>query len=353
MSFLIYGANGFTGTLIVELAAKEGLKPTIAGRTEHKIRPLAEKHGFEYLVFGLDNKTETVKQLEKFPLVLNCAGPFSRTARPMVEACIEAKTHYLDITGEIEVFEQVKSYHSQALESGIALLSGVGFDVVPTDCMAQYLHTQLPDATHLELAFMSLGGSISHGTMTTMLENLGNTGAVRENGKITPKPTGHKGKVIDFGKVQQFAMTIPWGDVSTAYHTTGIPNIETYIGVPKSAFYLMKGQSLFNPILRTNFVKKQLQNYVDKKITGPTAHQSQKGKSLVWGKVTNAQGKTVEARLETSEGYKLTAEASLLIVEKVLDLQKIRGYHTPAGLFGYELILEIEGTKFSNNILRK
>lgn len=225
-------------------------------------------------------------------------------------------------------------------------MPGVGFDVVPTDCLAKLLHTKLPDATHLELAFTNVGGSVSHGTVTTMLENLGNAGAARENGVIAPKPMGDKGKIIDFGKFKHFAMTIPWGDVSTAHHTTGIPNIETYVGVPKLAYWFMKLQFLFNPFLRSRFIKKQLQNYVDKKITGPTEHQSQKGQSLIWGKATNAEGTTAEARLFTPEGYKLTAEASLIITQKILDLKTVSGYQTPAGLFGYELITEVKGVYF-------
>ena len=125
MSFLIYGASGFTGALIVDLAVKKGVKPVIAGRNEGKIKPIAEKYGLDYLVFGLDNKAEIVKNLEKFSLVLNCAGPFTRTAKPLVEACLVTKTHYLDITGEIEVFELVKSYHKKALESKIVLMPGL------------------------------------------------------------------------------------------------------------------------------------------------------------------------------------------------------------------------------------
>jgi len=347
MTFLIYGASGYTGTRIVELAVKKGLKPVISGRSEAKIKLLAEKYGLAYLIFGLNNNELIVKHLEKFPLVLNCAGPFTRTAKSLVEACLVSKTHYLDITGEIEVFELIKSYHKKALESKIILMPGVGFDVVPTDCMADYLHKQLPDATHLELAFANVGGSISHGTTTTMLESLGKTGAARENGKLVPKPIGAKGKMIDFGKIKHFTMTIPWGDVSTAHHTTGIPNIETYAGAPRLAYYFMKLQWFFNPILRSGFIKRQLQNYVDKKITGPTESQSQKGKSFIWGKVTNAQGKTAEARLTTPEGYQLTAEASLLIAQKVTDSKSIAGYQTPAGMFGYALISEISGTQWS------
>jgi short subunit dehydrogenase-like uncharacterized protein len=346
MSFLIYGASGYTGKLIVELSIKKGLKPVLAGRTESKIKPLAEKYGLEYLVFGLDNVENIVQNVTKFPLVLNCAGPFSRTAKSIVEACLLAETHYLDITGEIEVFEMIKSYDSQAKKAGIVLLPGVGFDVVPTDCMAKYLSTKLPDATHLELAFTSIGGSISHGTVTTMIESLGNNGFGRENGVMVSKPTGYKGKWIDFRKIKQFAMTIPWGDISTAYITTGIPNIETYAGASKSAFYLMKLQFLFNPILKSKVVKKLLQKYVDDKITGPNEGHFQNGKSLIYGKVTNEKGEIYEGRIETLEGYRLTAEASVLIIQKVLNLKVISGYQTPAGMFGHELILEIEGSKF-------
>ena len=346
MSFLIYGASGYTGKLIVELSIKKGLKPILAGRTEAKIKPLAEKFGLEYLVFGLDNIENVVQNIAKFPLVLNCAGPFSRTAKPIVEACLKAKTHYLDITGEIEVFEMIKSYDLQAKKNGVMLLPGVGFDVVPTDCMAKYLSTKLPNATHLELAFTSVGGSISHGTVTTMVENLGNEGFTRENGVMVSKPTGYKGKWIDFGSLKQFAMTIPWGDISTAYSTTGIPNIETFAGASKSVYYVMKLQFLFNPILRTKFVKKLLQKYADDKITGPNEQHFQNGKSLIYGKVTNAKGEFVEGKLETLEGYRLTAETSVLITQKVLELKGISGYQTPAGLFGHELILEIEGSKF-------
>jgi hypothetical protein len=344
MSFLIYGASGFTGKLIVELSIKKGLKPVLAGRTEAKIKPLAEKFGLEYLIFGLDKLDELVLNLAKFSLVLNCAGPFSRTAKPMVEACLAAKTHYLDITGEIEVFEMIKSFDLKAKSKGIILMPGVGFDVVPTDCMAKYLSEKLPDATNLELAFTSVGGSVSHGTASTMIESLGHKGFSRENGLLISKPTGYKGKLIDFGSLKQFAITIPWGDISTAYSTSGIPTIETYAGASKTAYYLMKFQFLFNPILRTKFVKHFLQKYVDDNITGPNENHFQNGKSLIYGKVTNAKGETVEASIETLEGYRLTAEASVLITEKVLDLKGVSGYQTPAGLFGYQLILEIQGS---------
>lgn len=349
MSFLIYGASGYTGKIIVENAVKQGLKPILAGRTESKIKPLADEFGLSYLIFSLNNVNEVAKQLTPFDLVLNCAGPFSKTAKPMIEGCLQSNTHYLDITGEIEVFELSKSYNKAAKEKNIIIMSGVGFDVVPTDCMAKHLHNKMPNATHLELAWAGLGGNISHGTMSTMVENLGKLGAIRKDGKIILSPTGAIGKEIDFGTKKLFCMSIPWGDVSTAYFTTKIPNIMVLSAAPKSAYYTMKFQTLFNPIVRIPFVKQKIQEYVDKNVTGPNEEIRDKGISLIYGKVTNANGEIMEARLQTSEGYKLTAEMALIITQKILKNKNLlAGYHTPAELFGAGLILELNETKFAD-----
>lgn len=343
--WLLYGATGYTGRLMVKLAVSKGMKPILAGRTEASLKELAESFGLSYLAFSLDSVDEVAEKVSPFQIVMNCAGPFIRTAENMVKACIKAKTHYLDITGEIEVFERVKSFDVQAKDAGIILMSGTGFDVVPTDCAAAYLHQKLPDATHLQLAFTSIGGSISHGTMQTMVENLGSSGAVRENGKIVPKPTGHKSMTVDFGRKKRFCMTIPWGDVSTAHHTTGIPNIETYTAVSKSSHTFMKFQGIFNPIMRTTWVKNRVKAYVTKNITGPTEEQNQTGRSLVWGKAWNAAGQSEEVRIEGPEGYKLTAETSVYIVFELLKGTDKKGYQTPAGMFGYKLILQIDETQ--------
>ncbi len=344
MEFLLYGATGYTAKLIIEESLKQGLKPVLAGRNQEKVTALAGHYGLDFRIFGLDDSAVVDSGLQGFSVLLNCAGPFIFTARPLVEACLRNKVHYLDITGEIPVFELVKSYDKAAREMGVALMSGVGFDVVPTDCAAKFLHTRLPEATHLKLAFASVGGSISHGTMMTMVESLGESGAVRENGKIVPKPVGHKALTVDFGRKSRFCMTIPWGDVSTAHHTTGIPNIETYTAVSPGSYRMMKLAPLFNPLLRMGWVKNRFRNYVSKHITGPTPEQNEKGRSLVWGQAVDSQGKKAEVRLEGPEGYKLTAVASVFITKHFLQNPVEPGYHTPAGLLGYELFLKLPGT---------
>lgn len=344
-NFLLYGANGYTGELIAREAKAQGLAPVLAGRSEGKVRPLAEELGFEYRVFGLGKPEAIDAKLEGFSVVLHAAGPFIHTARPMMEACIREGVHYLDITGEIAVFEMAAALGPRAREAGIMLMPGAGFDVVPTDCMALYLKEQLPDATHLQLAFASLGSRFSQGTAATMAENMGEGGAVRENGKIRKAPLGHKAMMVPFTDEKSlFTMAIPWGDVSTAYYSTGIPNIETYTSVHPKTYRYVKLQRYFNWLLRTSFVRNFARRRIRKGPAGPSKAQREKARSYIWGQVSNSKGEACSARMQTAEGYTLTALSSLIITQRVLQGDAPAGFQTPAKAYGKDLILEIPGT---------
>ena len=348
--FLLYGANGYTGRLIAQLASAYDLNPILAGRNEKAIQQLSEELRLPYRIVDLNNPAQLQNALTDVDLVLHAAGPFQLTAKPMIDACIATHTHYIDITGEIPVFEMAKRYNDAAVQSGIMLMPGVGFDVVPTDCMALFLKNKLPDATSLQLAFATAGGGISHGTANTMVMGLGEGGAVRENGKIVKKPLGHKGMWIDFSVVagkekKLFAMTIPWGDISTAHFTTAIPNIEVYTGISPKVFKLLKLQGAFNWLLKTSLVRKFANKKINEKPAGPSDEARAKSSSLVWGKVQNLQGKTVQAVMQVKDGYTLTAHSSLLIVQKILEGNFITGYQTPAAVYGEDLILEVPDTK--------
>lgn len=341
MTFLLYGANGYTGQLIARYAAEYGLRPILAGRNQHALETLGKRHGFPFRVINLEDSQTLDEALSDVDVVLHAAGPFRYTAHQMMEACLRTRTHYLDITGEIAVFEKAKSLDRRAREAGIMIMSGVGFDVVPTDCMALYLKHKLPDATHLKLAFGSLGGGLSHGTAITMAEGAGEPGAARVNGRIVSVPVGHKGLWVDFGLKRLFTMTIPWGDVSTAYTTTGIPNIETYTAVSPKTHRLLKYQWIFNWFLRLPFVKASSIRKIKARPAGPDDARRERSRSLVWGEVTNAAGEQRSARLHGPEGYTLTAMSSLIITRKILEGAFKAGYQTPAGCYGEDLILEL------------
>lgn len=345
MKFLLYGASGYTAGLVIKHASKFGLTPVLAGRNEQKIKELADLHQLEYCIADLNNDAQLKSILKDFKVVLHCAGPFSKTAKQMQMACLQTGVHYLDITGEIEVFEHGMTLHEQAVQSKIMLMSGVGFDVVPTDCMALHLKNRLPDATHLQLAFSNIGGGISHGTALTMVESLGKSGFVRENGKLKAVPNAHKTMEVPFGKNTTHCMTIPWGDVATAYYTTQIPNIETYIGMPKSAVFAARIGNYLGWVMSSDWVQNLIKKRLDSTLTGPDEHVQQTAQSRVWGKVTNAKGQTAEARMFGIEGYTMTALTALTITKKVLLGNYKTGYQTPASAYGADLILEIEGCK--------
>ena len=342
-SFLLYGANGYTGRIIAQMANEYALKPILAGRNESAIKALANSLDLPYRIVDLTDSQALSALLKEVPLVLHAAGPFSQTSSIMIEACIASQTHYLDITGEISVFEAAKLYDTRAKQAGIMIMPGVGFDVVPTDCTALYLKDRMPEATQLKLAFAMIGGKLSHGTAATMTENMGEGGLVRENGSIVRKPLGHKGFWVDFGLKKLFVMSIPWGDISTAFTTTGIPNIETYSAASPKTFSLLKWQFLYNWLLRTSLVRNRVRKKIKLKPAGPSDEMRSKAKSLVWGEVQNTAGEKRSVRLQCPEGYTLTALSSLIIIKKVLEGKLKTGYQTPAGVYGADLVMEIPG----------
>lgn len=344
-NLLLYGANGYTGKIITAMAESYGLSPILAGRTVSAIQQLSDEFKLPYRISDLDDPASIDILLKDIDVVIHAAGPFSITAKTMIEGCIRNKVHYLDITGEIPVFEMAKKFDAAAIDAGIMLMPGTGFDVVPTDCMALSLKEQLPDATHLELAFTNLGGGVSHGTAITMTQALGEPGLIRENGKMVSSPIGAKNRLIDFGKGPWIVMSIPWGDISTAFHTTGIPNIITYTGITPSIYRVLKFQSLFNWILRKNWVRKKAQEYINRKPAGPSEEARKNSLSLVWGEVRNNAGETKTGRLRGPDGYTLTAHSSLIIAKKVLAGNFLPGYQTPAGCYGSALVMEVPGTE--------
>jgi short subunit dehydrogenase-like uncharacterized protein len=148
---LIYGANGYTGRLIVKEAIAKGLRPILSGRNADAINAMARELSLEARPAALDFQNMLDNVFEGVAAVIHCAGPFSRTAKIMADTCIRTKTHYLDITGEIAVFEMLAARSAEAARSGVMLLPGVGFDVVPSDCLAAHVHHRLTTATSLAL----------------------------------------------------------------------------------------------------------------------------------------------------------------------------------------------------------
>jgi short subunit dehydrogenase-like uncharacterized protein len=342
---MIYGANGYTGRLTAAAAVERGLRPVLAGRSETAVRELAESLGLEYRVFGLDDPAVVRRNIDGCRLVLHCAGPFSVTAEPMIEACIDAGVHYLDITGEIAVFEYAHSRAEAARRADVVLVPGTGFDVVPSDCLAATLVEALPAATRLQLAFEA-GGGPSPGTAKTSIEGLGKGGMVRRDGKLLRVPLAYRSRRVPFAHGERTAVTIPWGDVFTAYISTGVPNIEVYIAVPPSVIAKLRRLRWLQPLLGWAPVQAWLKRKAEGRVSGPSDAVRRDTRSELWGEAASADGRTVAATMTTPNGYDLTVTASLGIAAFLLENEAEGGYYTPSLLMGSGYAASLQGVEF-------
>lgn len=333
MGWLIYGANGYTGRLIAEEAVNRGLKPVLAGRNREDIDSLGARLDLETRVFSLDKPDEVRRGISGMKLVLHCAGPFSQTSSPMVDACLREGVHYLDITGEIGVFSAAHERDEEARRSDVVLLPGAGFDVVPTDCLAAILVEALPAATSLQLAFEAAGGP-SPGTAKTSIEGMASGGKVRRDGKLVDVPLGWKTRTVPFAHGERHAVTIPWGDVYTAFVSTGIPDIEVYISAPPSSAARLRRLRWIRPLLALRPVQEFMKKRIARSVRGPSDERREKHGSQIWGEVKSVDGRAASATMTTPNGYDLTVSASLGIVQYLLENEVEGGYYTPSLLMG-------------------
>jgi short subunit dehydrogenase-like uncharacterized protein len=341
--WLIYGATGYTGKLIAHMAAAKGLKPILAGRDKTKIQPLADSLSLPWRAFTLSDAAGTDAGLKGASVVLHCAGPFSKTYKPMVAACLRNGVHYLDITGEIEVFEGVFRRHEAAKKAGSVLIPGVGFDVIPTDCLAANLAAKMPDALHLDLAFAT-SGKTSPGTMKTAVDNLERGNFIRRDGVIKEVPTGKLTTEAAFSHRKLRVVAIPWGDISTAYHTTQIPNITTYTSLPEKMMKVMRWTRFFKPVLRLEVVKNYMRQRIEKNVKGPTDDERRRSRVYLWGRVENSQGKVLQGTFDVPDGYEFTMIGALACVERLLAMDQPRGgSYTPSEFFGKDLAESLPG----------
>ena len=346
--WMIYGATGYNGELIARKAASLGLKPTLAGRSVEKITRLANELNLSYEVFGLQDDFH--HRLADYNLVLHCAGPYSTTAAPMIEACLASRAHYLDITGEIDTFENnFNTYHNQAEVQHVLLVSGVGFDVVPTDCLANMLKAQLPDATKLELAFDAAlipGKSAAF----SMIEGLKSGNRIRHHGQLMQVPMAYRFKEIDFAGNIKPAMSIPWGDVTTAYHSTGIGNIIVYMALPVSMEFMKPLINLSEHLMAHELTQSILKKLADTFINGEEQKHRSASSAMIWGRVKNKAGQEKTMCLQVPHPIEHTADCALAATQAVLKLENTAGgAASPAMLFGADFVKSVEGVKVISN----
>ena len=340
---LIYGAYGFTGTGISELASEYGISPVLAGRNESKLKPLADSLGYDYVVLPLENNhNNLVKVLKHFEIVLHIAGPYTYTAKSMLDAVVEAGTHYVDLTGENHVIQAELDRDEEFRRANIMVMPAVGYDVVPTDCLNVYVADKISQPTQLTVIINGSytaadGAQTSRGTLKSGLEMLGRPLLKRENGKMVAMATPELIYRNENGR-EQTLLQIPWADMITSYISTGIPNIEV--------FQVQDGQ-LPKWLLRVaqadagrRVLGWMIDNFAPE---GPSPDAQENRQTRIVSTVSNAIGETASAALITPEAYVLTFHSTLIIAQRVIDGQWEPGFQTVGAVYGPDLVLEVPG----------
>ena len=340
-TILIYGATGYTGKLIAKTAADQGARPILAGRDIRKVEAVAAPIGLDARAFDLRDPARIDAAIKDVSVVLCVAGPFSATSRPMADACLRNRVHYLDITGEIDVFEALATRDAEAKSRGVMLLPGVGFDVVPSDCLAAHLKRRLPDANDLKL-YLTAGANMSRGTAKTMIEAIAAGAHLRRNGRIVARDQAETGS-CDFGEGEKPTIQISWGDVATAYHSTGIPNIEVQFEASPAIKAFASTPWFVKSFLGLGFMQSLLKFQVDRMPEGPSEAARRAGRAVLVGVVRNEKGQTFRSRMRTPDGYSLTAASAFDAANRIAAGEVKPGFQTPSLAFGADYILTFDG----------
>ena len=344
---LIYGASGYTGRLIAQAAIERGLEPVLCGRDPGRLQAIAERFGLEHRVASLEDEATLDAALDDVDALLNAAGPFSQTAQPIVEACLRTRTHYLDVTGEVDVMEALSQRDRAARAREVMILPGVGFDVVPSDCLAAHVSRHAPDATWLALGVRGLV-HVTRGSYRTLVEQAGRPVRIRRDGRLVSVLPGSLRRHFDYGDAPRESVAVSWGDVVSAWHTTGIPNIEVYFDAAPAMVGMLTAGRLFGGLLRTRTARVLLKAQAELLPEGPTAGQRDAHEAVIVAEAGDRTGRIASARLETPEAYSFTGQTAAAVAERVLRGEWRSGFRTPASLFGADFVTTLPGVRRSD-----
>ncbi|MGY2397605.1 saccharopine dehydrogenase family protein [Pseudomonas sp. SDO5271_S396] len=313
-TLMIYGATGYTGRMAAQHAKHLGLNLVLAGRNAERLASLAVELDAPCRVFTTD-----AAQLEGIDVLRNFAGPFAQTAGALMRACIANGTDYLDITAEINVYRLAEQLGAEA---DVMLLPGVGWDVVPTDCLAMHVASRVQTPQSIKIA-LQVPGAMSRGSAMSVGEIIGAGVMARIEGELVATPDAQS-QHLDFGDGLALCTPLSFGDLVTAWHSSAIPNISMFVHISGEAF--PEGDLSLLP-------------------DGPTQAQRDAHRARAVAEVTGINGSVARSVIETVNGYSYTPLAAVEAARRVLDGERRSGFETPAKLFGVGFAQTIFGTQ--------
>jgi short subunit dehydrogenase-like uncharacterized protein len=340
---LVYGGNGYTARLLLSRLQDLQIEATVAGRNPARVAAVAEELGLPQRAFPLEDAALLDRTLDDVDVLVNAAGPFVGTAQPLVEACLRKRIDYLDLCGELGPLDQALSRDAAARESNVMLLPGIGFDVVPSDCLAVHVAQRLPDATALTLS-VSPSNFLSHGSATTLAEHAGVPVQIRKHGALEAMRWRMQMRWVDFGAGARPTVAVSWGDLVTAFHSTRIRNIEVYFEATAFRWAAVAANQYCGWLLNAPGNRSWLKAFAELIPGGPNERQRHAERSVIVAEARRGS-ELVRSRLRTPDAYGFTAEAGAQVIQRVLQGARRPGFQTPAGLFGPDFVLSLCGVE--------
>jgi short subunit dehydrogenase-like uncharacterized protein len=339
---MLYGATGYTGRLLASAFLERGMAPVLCGRSEDKLRALAANLELEYRVAGLKDPDEIARALDGVGVLLNAAGPFSQTAPPLVEACLRERVHYLDVAGEVAVIDMASRKSDEARRRDVMLMPSVGFDVVPSDCLAAHVARRSPNPRRM---FIGVAGLqlMSRGSAKTFVEGIGDLIWVRRGGDLKRVPPASLVRHFDYGSGPSSSTVVSWGDVASAYFTTGVPDITAYFEATDPVRLHNSMMGLFGWAIPFTPWRAWLRAGVELWPEGPTKEERARRHAVVVVEVEDDDGGVFRSRLRTPEAYSFTAISASAIAQRVHAGDFAPGYQTPARVYGEDFVLTFPG----------
>ncbi|MFI7211481.1 saccharopine dehydrogenase family protein [Micromonospora maritima] len=341
-TLIIYGATGYVGRLVARLAVDRGLRPVLAGRDQGRLAAL----GLDTPVHAcaLDDPAGLDRLLGDASVLLNLAGPFARTQRPLVDACLRTRTHYLDLSGEAAEFLSVRQRHADLAAAGVMAMPGVGFGVVPTDAMAVHLAHRLPGARRLELSFVTTG-RVSRGTLATLTAGMACVGLQRRDGRLVPARAAAETRQVTDGTTRTRVVTNPWrADVVSAAESTNVPDVATFFAVPGPLRLALRAAPAVPWLVGSAVARRARAALLGRLPEGPTAAQLDAGRTLVHGLARDDAGTVVEAALTGPDAYRYSAHTAVELLARTAAGEAPPGFRTPAEVHGPAIALTTPGT---------
>lgn len=347
---LVYGSYGFTGKLIIEEFRRREISVTLGGRNESRLKLQSEKSGFPFVCFTLDDP-QLATHIQSYKTILNCAGPFQDTSFKLASVCAQKGINYLNVTGEFDVIDELSLLDKQARLNNCVILPGVGFDVTPSDCLFAYAHQKFSGAHKARLC-IAFSGRPSRGTLRTALEQYKKGGIIRKRGVLSRSRIAGRSYKVNFRDKTRTCVSIPWGDVSSAYFSTKIPNIEVFLALPAIHAQLAKLAGLFQRVLKFKPFSSLASGLIERQPEGPNPEELKKGTCRLYLALMDF-GARKSFLLKTPEPYTLTAQIAADATIRVTTNTVKAGFHTPSTAFGMNYIMKFKGVERTELVHRK